>query len=299
MPWRPSALSQHANDPSTAAALNWAHFATELPRGLSLQWLGTAGFRLAYEGCVVYIDPYVTRVGWDDVLHRRTARPVAARIESYIESADAVLVGHTHFDHALDVPAISLATGCRAYGSTSLQQLMSLYGIVDRATVVEPHRVYEIGPFEVTFVPSLHSKLLLGLKVPADGEITCDSVDDLTPGAYCCGDVMGIHISVAGVTMYHQGSANLVDSEIRHRGVDFFLAGIAGRMFTPRYVERVLRRLEPRVVVPQHHDNFFRPLDAPMGFSFNVNFGGFVEDVEAVSRDFTVRALDLLQTVEG
>ena len=36
-----------------------------------------------------------------------------------------------------------------------------------------------------------------------------------------------------------------------------------------------------------------------MRFSFNVNFGGFVEEVAAVSRDLEVRCLDLMQTVRG
>jgi L-ascorbate metabolism protein UlaG (beta-lactamase superfamily) len=97
----------------------------------------------------------------------------------------------------------------------------------------------------------------------------------------------------------HQGSANLIDEAIHHRDVDYFLAGISGRGFTPHYTARILRLLSPRVVVPHHHDDFFRPLDEPMGFSFNVNFGGFVEEVAAVSREFQVRCLELLQTVPG
>jgi L-ascorbate metabolism protein UlaG (beta-lactamase superfamily) len=140
---------------------------------------------------------------------------------------------------------------------------------------------------------------MLGLKVPYEGEFTCDRLDALNAGSYRCGQVYGIHIAVAGVSFYHQGSANLIEEAIRHHEVDYFLAGITGRSFTPAYTERILRLLSPRVVVPHHHDNFFRPLDEPMRLSFNVNFGGFVEEVAAVSRDFEVRCLDLLQTVRG
>ncbi len=63
-------------------------------------------------------------------------------------------------------------------------------------------------------------------------------------------------------------------------------------------MSRILSRLEPRVVVPNHHDNFFRPIDEPMGFSLNVNFARFLEEVRAVSADFEIRGLDLLQTRE-
>src|SRR6185295_9425761 len=135
-----------------------------------------------------------------------------------------------------------------AYGSSSLAHLMALHGLGDRAVEVKPHHPYELGPFTVRFVPSLHSKLLLGYRVPFDGELTCEHLDGLTPGAYRCGQVWGIHIEVAGTTLYHQGSANLVDAALQPEPVDVFLAGIAGRSVTPRYWERVLPRLDPRVV---------------------------------------------------
>lgn len=85
----------------------------------------------------------------------------------------------------------------------------------------------------------------------------------------------------AAVTFYHQGSAGLEDHAVRHRGVDYFLCGIAGRQFSPRYVERVLNRLRPTVVVPNHYDNFFRPLGDQMRLTLGADIVGFCEDVRA------------------
>jgi len=34
--------------------------------------------------------------------------------------------------------------------------------------------------------------------------------------------------------------------------------------------------LQPARIIPTHYDDFFRPLDAPSRFSFNVNLTGFV-----------------------
>src|SRR5262249_50842947 len=150
--------------------------------------------------------------------------------------------------------------GAKAYGSDSLVTLMGLHGLGELAVEVEPHRPYELGPFLVRFVPSRHSKLILGRKVPFDGELTCDHLDGLSPGAYKCGKVWGIRIEVAGLSLYHQGSADLDDAELARDPVDVFLAGVAGRRVTPRYWERVLPRLDPRIVVPTHYDNFFAPL---------------------------------------
>jgi L-ascorbate metabolism protein UlaG (beta-lactamase superfamily) len=265
-----------------------------LPPGLEVEWLGVAGYRLTYAGQTIYLDPYLSRVSLGTLLRGRTAPVDTALHDRWLRPAGevvGVLVGHTHFDHAIDVPAICARHECRAYGSASLVQLMRLHGQVDQAVEVTPHLPLELGPFKVTFVPSVHSKLLLGYKVPSDGELTCEHLDSLSPTAYKCGQVWGIHIEVAGMSFYHQGSADLLDDQIRHRGVDVFLAGIAGRRFTDKYWTRILGRLEPRVVVASHFDDFFRPLARPAGFSLNVNLAAFPEEISAVSHDFAAAAL--------
>jgi hypothetical protein len=127
--------------------------------------------------------------------------------------------------------------------------------------------------------------------VPFDGELSCEHLDALSPAAYRCGDIYGILIEVAGARIYHQGSANLIDELVPSGGVDVFLAGIAGRSFTRDYWGRMLRALEPRTVVASHFDDFFRPLDAPLGFSTNVNLAAFPDEIAAVSRAIAVAAL--------
>jgi L-ascorbate metabolism protein UlaG (beta-lactamase superfamily) len=266
-----------------------------LPTGVELRWLGVAGYRFSYEGQALYIDPYVTRVPFRAMLSKRPAVADLALHERIFGAERAqvvgILVGHTHFDHAIDVPALTRRWNTTAYGSRSLKRLMSLYGLGDNSVEVTTQKEYELGPFAVTFFPSLHSKLLLGYKVPADGEFSCEHLDGLSTNQYRCGDIYGIRIRVVGATVYHQGSANLVDDLVPRGGVDFFLAGIAGRSFTPDYWARILPALEPRVVVASHFDDFFRRLDAPLGFSLNVNLTALPEEIHAVSRDFDVRAM--------
>lgn len=276
-------LDHHAWTPDAMAA--------DLPVGLELSWLGVAGYALSYEGNTILLDPYLTRVPLADVALRRPRRPDRAVLDRHVPRADAVVIGHTHFDHALDAPAIAERDGCAVYGSRSVETLMGLYGLGDRAVVVEPYRTYDVGPFEISFVPSVHSKLALGLWVPYDGPITCEHLDDLSPAAFNCDQVWGVHVAVAGVTFYHQGSADLIDDAVRHRGVDYFLCGIAGRQFADDYVERILRRLEPRVVIPSHYDNFFAPVDDELAFTVNVGVARFADEVAAVSRDFEIRSL--------
>ncbi len=273
--------------------------APAFPAGLELEWLGVSGYRMTCEGQTLFIDPYVSRVPLAALLRRQPAMPDPSLIDRHIGTPDrvvGVLVGHTHFDHAVDAPALARRFNCPALGSRSLGALMRLHGAGAQAIEVEPYHRYELGPFTVSFTPSLHSKLVLGLAVPFDGELSCEHLDALTPGAYRCGKVWGIRIEVAGVSFYHQGSANLIDDAIRERSVDYFLAGIAGRGFTQDYWKRILPRLQPHTVVPTHYDDFFRPLQDPMGFTTNVNLARVPDEIRAVSRDLQVAALPLLGT---
>ena len=67
---------------------------------------------------------------------------------------------------------------------------------------------------------------------------------------------------MAGISLYHQGSANLDDEQLRDEPVDVFLAGIAGLYkSTPRYWSGYSRRgWIPALSSSQPTDNFFAPL---------------------------------------
>ena len=266
----------------------------ELPDGLEVEWLGVSGYRISAAGKTLFVDPYLSRVPFADLLRRRSALPDPAMLDRFVHAPGevvGVLVGHTHFDHAVDAPAIARRFDCKAFGSDSLVTLMGLHGLAEQTVEVEPYRTYELGPFEVSFTPSVHSKLLLGLAVPYDGDLTCEHLDGLTPAAYRCGQVWGISIKVAGVSFYHQGSANLIDEAVRERGVDVFLAGVAGRNFTDDYWQRIIPRLDPMVVVPTHYDNFFRPLGQRLEFVSDVRLSALPEEIGAVSGDLEIAAI--------
>jgi L-ascorbate metabolism protein UlaG (beta-lactamase superfamily) len=266
----------------------------DLPAGLDIVWLGVSGYRLTYQGVSLFVDPYVSRVPLRSLLLRRTALPDPGLVSRYASAPGevaGVLVGHTHWDHAVDAPALSRRYATKAYGSDSLVHLMRLHGLEQQAVEVAVHQPYELGPFVVRFVPSRHSKLLFGRKVPMDGPLTCDHLSGLAPGAYRCGAVYGIRIEVAGISLYHQGSADLDDAELAREPVDIFLAGVAGRQVTPHYWERVLPKLDPRIVIPTHYDNFFTPLGRDQDYVRNVRLADVPDEITRVTAATRVGAL--------
>ncbi|MFP5389816.1 MAG: MBL fold metallo-hydrolase, partial [Thermoleophilia bacterium] len=111
----------------------------ELPDGLEIEWLGVSGYRISAEGRTLFVDPYLSRVPFADLLRRRAALPDPAMLDRFVHvpgEVVGVLVGHTHFDHAVDAPAIVRRFGCKAYGSDSLLTLMGLHGLAGQAVEV-------------------------------------------------------------------------------------------------------------------------------------------------------------------
>ncbi|HEY7280727.1 MAG TPA: MBL fold metallo-hydrolase [Actinomycetota bacterium] len=266
----------------------------ELPSGLEVAWLGVAGFRLAFEGHSLIVDPYLSRVSLGEFLRRVPALPDRALVDRSFRHAGTiagVMAGHTHFDHALDVPAIVDRFGCRAYGSRSLARLMAAHRLEAQAEVMEPGGRVELGPFAVTFVPSRHARILLGRRVPMEGDVAARDVAELHPRAYRCGGVWAFLIEVAGARLYHQGSADLLDGAVPTGGVDVFLAGVAGREYTRDYWRRILPPLGPAQIVLCHHDDFFRPLGQPVALAPDVRVAAVPDEVARVTRDVPVVAL--------
>lgn len=275
------------HDREVLAELDVANLGEQvLPGGMTMEWLGTAGFRLTHQGTTILIDPFLTRRTLADTLGPASVHSDPMLVAELTPTADAVLIGHCHFDHAVDVPELA-RRGAKIYGSANVTDLLGLHGLAGSAVEVDPAEVYEIGPFTIRFVPSRHSKLVFGLAVPSDGEFTCDSLDELSSSSYRCGQVYGIHIEVDGRTIYHLGSADLVEDDYRLGPVDVLLCCIAGRSMTRRFTPRMLSTFDPGLVIPHHYDDFFSPVQgmpgAPMGLSLNIDIGGFVDDVRSVA----------------
>jgi L-ascorbate metabolism protein UlaG (beta-lactamase superfamily) len=260
---------------------------------LRIRWLGTAGFELTAEGTVLLIDPYLTRAGLWRVL-KGPLTPNQELIDRSISKADAVLVGHSHFDHVMDVPSIAKKTGARVYGSPSTAHLCQAAGVPeDRITACRGGETFEVGPFRVTTVPSLHSPFALRRTVPYAGDIPCTCELPLRVSGYRCGDVLSFVIEVAGKRLYHLGSANLVDDAIPVRDVDLAMVTIIARHATPDFLGRAMKRLTPRAVIPIHYDNFFRPIGAELKSLPMTRFGRFVDDVQGFDKQIEVWTLGL------
>jgi L-ascorbate metabolism protein UlaG (beta-lactamase superfamily) len=117
---------------------------------VSLAWYGVSTFRLQVDDTVVFLDAYVDRVP--------DAPPVGLSA-AQIERADAVLVGHAHFDHLAGAETIARNTGARVIGSYEAIRLVSDAGVpAAQLTPVAGGEPLELAPdVRVRVFPGLHS----------------------------------------------------------------------------------------------------------------------------------------------
>lgn len=273
MTWSPPARFRPGATPH--ASYGASHGAAEV------RWLGTAGHVVQAAGTTVLIDPFLTRPS----LLRTAMRPLRPTPEAWTHwlpaSVDAILIGHSHYDHLMDAPEIAKRTGARIIGSRTTANFARAAGVPPSQIHRIPPEggVVEVGAIQARFLPSLHGRIALG-RVPWDGEVTEPPRLPARVWHYRMGGAYGIHLHGPGLSLYHNGSADLVDAALQDVQADVVLAGLAGRQATPRYLDRLLGRLSPQVVLPTHHDFFFRPLDAGPRLLPGIDLDGFVRDVE-------------------
>lgn len=250
---------------------------------LRLRWLGTAGHVVATATTTILLDPYLSRARFRALLRPLVPDPSAHR--GWLPPrVDAIALGHSHFDHLLDAPAIAIATGARIIGSATTAAFARATGVPeDRIDVVPPEgRTVRVGDIDVAFVPSLHGRIALG-RVPLPGEVTRPPALPVGFHRYRMGGAFGILLAAGGRTVYHNGSADLVDAELEGRRADVVLMGLAGRRATRDYAARLVRALSPSVVFPTHHDAFFGPLDDGERLLPGVDLGGFARELRELA----------------
>ena len=117
---------------------------------MELAWFGVATFRVRVGAVTLFLDAYLDRVS--------AAPPNGLGTADVIE-ADAILIGHSHFDHLFGAQAISDRTGALIVGSHETVRLMSAAGVpAERLLPVAPGDLVDLGGgVSARVLPSLHS----------------------------------------------------------------------------------------------------------------------------------------------
>jgi L-ascorbate metabolism protein UlaG (beta-lactamase superfamily) len=268
---------------------------------VTIRWTGAAGLEFTHEGRTILLDPYLSRKGRIDLLFRPLS-PVFSAIDAYVKripgTLSAMIVSHTHFDHALDVPDLARRFPVPVVGSRSLDALLGMQGMTGRVRVCEGGERVELpGGDVVTLIRSRHGRVALG-RVPFPGEIRPGGRPPLRAGAYGHGTVFLPRLEIGGRVILVAGSADFIESEVEGVRCDVLFLCVPGWRRVPAYTDRLPALVRPRMIVPFHHDDFTRPLNPDMTAP-SLPLQGLTGFVERLSRRAPQAEVRLVQTFEA
>ena len=135
-----------------------------------LRFLGTANYELSYRGQVLLFDAFYSRVP--------PARPLGV-LPSDFTRADAIFIGHGHWDHIADAPEVAAQTGATVYGGPPTTEWLATMGVPESQLVTwTGGETQEFDGFTVQAIHGQHS----GSRPPAVGRLMSlygESIDEL------------------------------------------------------------------------------------------------------------------------
>jgi L-ascorbate metabolism protein UlaG (beta-lactamase superfamily) len=249
----------------------WMSPAEGKPPGLSAQFFGISTILVSDGTTSLMVDGYFSRPEWWKLLFYGIA-PDEKRIDhalcrGHVRNLAAVLVAHSHYDHALDS-----ATVAKRYGQALLVGSASTAKIArgqcfpkGRVRIVDHGDKLKFGDFEVTFFESPHSPDPIApgsIDEPLRTPATFLAYKDGLSYAYLLDHKTLGRVLIVPSANYRPGLFRGVEAH-----TVFLSIGTLGKQsedFTRRYWKEVVGTVHPQLVVPIHWDHPGRPLTEPL-----------------------------------
>jgi len=235
---------------------------------LTIEWWGTAAFRIRYGNWTGLLDPFVTRNPFSQP-------KLDISLEEAAKEADYAFLSHGHFDHVMDVPAlIRMNPKLKVFGGHTAVRTVRRDMGYDTASFDQiqevmdgPIQLASGSPVTVEVQNSKHVRFdrYLIIKTLARAAFS-KSRSFLRPELltqYPCGETLSYRFNFGGIRMLFLGSAGptrqMLDSWAQEP-LDCLLVPIQGSSWICEIAANIVLKLRPRVVIPQHHDNFYPPI---------------------------------------
>lgn len=272
---------------------------------IAFTYLGAGGWAIEAGGEMLLTAPLFSNPGWirilrDGVLEANEERIAEVADRFGLDRAVAILVGHAHYDHAMDLPALvrNHATSATVYGSRTLRyQLLPFDGVAPEHVVAVESRAgtharvgtwtdvgarFRFMPLESGHTPQTSTihKWQGHRDEPMDHE-------PRTANDWLEGQVFSFLVEVldargeAVARIYYQDSATKTPLGMPHPDLlDPDLPTVAiltapGHKYEPGFPGKTLKYLEPDYVLVGHWEEFVTDWDWPERPMPTTDFSGF------------------------
>ncbi len=222
---------------------------------MELTWLGTAGFIVKCKEGEIAFDPFLSR-------GQGEASPF--NVKSF-ENTKALFVGHGHFDHTFDVPEIVAGTDLKVFAPGLTGQVLKLRGVPSPRLMNAQNKEILFAPLKVRAFHSSHVSFDIPLvlsTVKRCGVRGCFHAVGLGLG-YPKGLVQTYLFEAGGKKVLFISSAGCSEKELleyRKLEIDILLAPLQGHSSIQEIAAEQTLIIQPKVVIPHHHDDFYPPL---------------------------------------
>lgn len=256
---------------------------------MELTWWGTAAFRIKTGGKVILIDPFVSR--------NPEARPQQYLQADNIREGDLIFLSHGHFDHAMDVPIIANNSGASVFCSKEAG-----YTLLENGLKREKMNGVDVDGFKVAF-PNGQAEALFSKHVVFDrglilrtlwrGKFRLLKLLHLFRD-YPEGQVLSWRFTIEGKVLHFFGSGGSPADEMERLSsnpTDILLVPLQGHSDICNIALEYVHVMQPRIVIPHHHDDFFPPI------SSRVDIEPFIAGVKRECPRTEVRLLEVNETL--
>lgn len=277
-----------------------------LENDVKIQFVGVSTLVISDDSTTILTDGFFSRFpAWDMLfgeIEPQTEDIKWAVDKLNMKQLDAILVVHSHFDHAMDAPEVAKLTGASIYGSESTANIGRGWQLPEaQIKVFQDRQSLQFGKFKVTPILSNHFVFAnAAVKEQALGgnqEITEPLVPPAPALAYKMGGAYSFLIEHPKGSFLLQSSAGWKSGSLDGIQVDKVILGIGGlgsqtAEYQATYFEELVDKVAANHIYLIHWDAFVgsirQPIQGPCRF-LDWYAGNMHKGFEVVEREVAKR----------
>lgn len=250
-----------------------------------LLWLGTNTILIKTNQASLLIDPYFSRYpisSTGSLLFKKVKPDIPAIRKALsafkIEKTDAILLTHTHLDHALDACAVAELTDAEIICAPAQLHKTALNSFTPD-NLIDPklNNSFTIKDVSLQVFTGRHMPFPYGLQHL--DILLAQSLGNMFELNYACQytalELYSFYLKTSGHSIFIMGSAGLPRFDAEQIYAQTIVLSIGGLDLLPgKYCDKLLQKLvkmQPERILLSHWDDFTKALDRPLQWLSNAN----------------------------